>query len=81
MPKIHKRVGKNLNYITMPGVYRVIAPKKMGKLPKGFVLQVPTNSNGKPTVSDIKEALIRVGFNDQETLGWSSPGNWDIEAM
>jgi len=61
--------------------YLVQAPMLRGKIYKGYTFQVMCNSTGGPNSTDIREALISLGFTDTATLSYSSPGNWIIKKM
>ena len=65
----------------MPGCYKLTAKNRMGSIPSGFALQVPTTSNGEPYASEVEQALKRAGFTDSNSLSYSSPRNWLVEKM
>ena len=52
----------------------------MGKVPKGFVLQVPSRCS-TPSNDEIKAALINAGFGDRDSLAYRASGNWKVEKM
>ena len=53
----------------------------MGKIPKGFVLQVASNSIPKPDAKDVVNAIIRAGFDDNNSRSYKSAGNWTVEKL
>lgn len=61
--------------------YKLTAPRQMGKIPKGYVLQVASNSTPKPDVKDVENAIIRAGFDDNNSRSYRSAGNWNIEKL
>lgn len=61
--------------------YLVRAPRWMGEIPEGFVLQVVSSNTGGPQADEIEEALKRAGFTDSLSLSYRSPGNWRIKEM
>lgn len=60
--------------------YKLTAPRQMGKIPKGFVLQVASPCT-PPDAKDIEAAIIRSGFNDPQSRGYRSAGNWKVEKL
>lgn len=49
-------------------------------IPKGYMLQVISSRSGSlPDVSEVKEALRRVGFTKADS--WASPGNWIVKCI
>jgi hypothetical protein len=61
--------------------YLVRAPRWMGEIPEGFILQVVSRNTGGPQADEIEEALKRAGFTDSLSLSYRSPGNWQIKEM
>ena len=61
--------------------YRLTAPRNLGKIPKGYVLQVVSTCTPKPNACDVEEAIKRAGFTDVETRSYRSSGNWLVEEM
>ena len=61
--------------------YLVQAPSLRGRIYQGYTFQVMCSSTGGPNATDIKEALIALGFTDTRTLSYCSPGNWIIKKM
>lgn len=64
----------------MAKCFKLTAPKDMGKVPKGFVLQVPSRCS-TPSNDEIKAALINAGFGDRDSLAYRASGNWKVEKM
>jgi len=63
-------------------LFKLTAPRSMGKIPKGFVLQVPSSSaGGSPSSREVETALKNAGFTDSSSLSFSSSGNWKIEKI
>lgn len=62
----------------MATCYKVTAPKSMGKIPKGFSMQVVSSSSFVPERSEIERALKAAGFTEISEWSWASPGNWEI---
>lgn len=61
--------------------YKLTAPRQMGKIPKGFILQVASSSSPTPNAKDVEDAIIRVGFDDPQSRGYRSAGNWKVEKL
>lgn len=61
--------------------FRLTAPKNLGKIPKGYEIQVPTNQLSHPTMEEIREVLKRLGWSDYDAGSHASPGNWDVEKI
>ena len=61
--------------------YKVQAPRTLGRVPEGFILQVASNNTAGPQGKDIERALRAAGFTDFSSLQYSAPGNWKISAM
>lgn len=60
-------------------LWKVVAPSDLTpNIPKGFSMQVVSNSTGGPNRSEIEEALKRNGITDFNSITWASPGNWKI---
>lgn len=55
--------------------YRLVAPRRFGRIPEGFELTIYTNCNFCPA-EEVREAIRRAGFDDNESLSWNAPGNW-----
>ena len=63
-------------------LFKLTAPRSMGKIHKGFVLQVPSSSaGGSPSPREVETALKYAGFTDPSSLSFSSSGNWEIEKI
>lgn len=60
-------------------LYTLTAPRSMGKIPKGFTIQVPSGSTAGPSSQEVKNALQAAGINDPSSLSFSSYGNWKVE--
>ena len=58
--------------------FRIIAPKDMGEVKKGFEFVVNSNSNDPSNA--IREYLTRMGYN-QRTISHYSSGNWKFERL
>lgn len=61
--------------------YKLTAPKQLGKIPKGFVLQVVSSSSPNPNALDVEKAIIHAGFDDNNTRSYKSSGNWKVEKL
>ncbi len=61
--------------------YKLTAPRSMGKIPKGFVLQVASCCTARPNSDEVRTALMAAGFTDQSSLGYCSSGNWKVEQV
>ena len=59
--------------------YKLTAPRTMGKIPKGFVMQVPSSCTSSPTANEIESMLKCMGFTDRVSLSYKSSGNWKVE--
>ena len=55
--------------------YRLVAPRRMGRIPQGFELKVYTRCNFCPA-EEVREAIRRAGFDDYESLSYNASGNW-----
>ena len=53
----------------------------LSKFPQGFILQVISHSSISPTTDEVKEALIRAGFNDPEVLRMLTSYYWNMEKV
>ena len=51
----------------MPTCYRLTAKRNLGKIPKGYIIQVVSNNPNYAPVEDIKKVLIAAGFDDSAT--------------
>ena len=71
---------KTNTYKIMATIYKLKAKRDYGNMPKGYEFQVISNSFPTPNSEDIKEAIIKLGFNSQ-TLEYKSDGNWEIEKI
>lgn len=60
--------------------YKLTAPRNLGKIPKGFVIQVASQSS-TPQMADIRKAIIRAGFEDRHSLSYCASGNWKVEKL
>lgn len=61
--------------------YKLTASRQMGKMPKGFILQVASPRTPTPDAKDVEAAIVRAGFNDPQSRGYRSPGNWKVEKI
>lgn len=61
--------------------YRLTAGRQLGKIPKGFVLQVASQSISTPNTKDVEAAIIRAGFDDSGSRSYKSAGNWKVEKI
>lgn len=61
--------------------YKLTAKRQMGKIPKGFFLQVASPSSPNPNPKDVENAIIRAGFDDNLSRSYKSPGNWIVEKL
>lgn len=61
--------------------FKLKAPRTMGKIPKGFELQVPSAHSGRPFPDEVEAALKRAGFTDGISLSYKSAGNWEVKEM
>lgn len=61
--------------------YKLTAPRQMGKIPKGFILQVASPCTPTPNAKDIEAAIVRAGFNDSQSRSYRSAGNWEVEKL
>ncbi len=61
--------------------YLIKAPRRMGFIPEGYMLQVVSDSTGGPRRTDIQKALERAGFTDSQSLSYSASGNWIVEEL
>ncbi len=63
----------------MPTCYRLTAKRNLGKIPKGYIIQVVSANPNYAPAEDIKKVLIAAGFDDSatkreaySTAGWTS---------
>lgn len=49
-------------------------------IPKGYMLQVISSRYNSPDISEVKEALRRVGFSGRAE-SYASPGNWIVKEL
>lgn len=61
--------------------YKLTAPRNMGKITKGYILQVPSGRNGNPSAQEVETVLKALGFTDGLALSYSSSGNWKVEKL
>lgn len=61
--------------------YKLTAPRNMGQITKGFVLQVASQCSGQPNVTEVERTLKAMGFTDRQTLSYASSGNWKVERI
>ena len=61
--------------------YKLTATRNMGKIPKGFFIQVASSSTSKPNPSDVEKAIIQAGFSDSISRSYKSAGNWKVEKL
>ncbi|MBP5643966.1 MAG: hypothetical protein J6X10_07050 [Bacteroidales bacterium] len=61
--------------------YRLTAPRNLGKIPKGYQIQVPSDQLGHPTASETRDVLKRMGWDDYAAASYASSGNWNVEEM
>ena len=59
----------------------LIAPRDLGRIPKGFIIQVITSSTGTPSPKEVEEAIVRAGFTDTWSRSFRSSGNWTIKTL
>ncbi len=59
--------------------YRLTAKRNLGKIPKGYIIQVISNNPNCVQADDIKKVLTAAGFDDSatkreafNTAGWTS---------
>ena len=65
----------------MPYAFKLTARHNMGRIPKGWVLQV-ASTRIPPHENDIKQALMGAGFFDDAKTGTAvSPANWKVEKL
>lgn len=53
----------------------------MGKIPKGFVIQVASATSPTPNSSDVENAIINAGFSDLSSRSYKSSGNWEVRKL
>ena len=61
--------------------YKLIASRNMGKITKGYVLQVDSHCSSNPAPEEIRNILKTLGFTDRTTLSYASSGNWIVEKI
>ena len=61
--------------------YKLIASRNMGKIKKGYVLQVVSHCSSNPAPEEIRNILKTLGFTDRTTLSYASSGNWIVEKI
>lgn len=59
--------------------YKLTAPRRLGEVPKGFVLQVASRCSAGPDANEVERALRAAGFTDNNTLSYKAAGNWIVE--
>ena len=62
----------------MAHCFKLRTKKSYCKVPKGFEIQVVTNQSSMPTTTELKEALMKAGFNAAES---SMFGSTDFEIL
>lgn len=60
--------------------YKLTAKRQMGKIPKGFFIQVASQSS-TPMPADVERAIVAAGFTDSISRGYKSAGNWEVEKL
>lgn len=61
--------------------FKLTAKRTLGKIPKGFIIQVPSQSLSTPTALEIEKAIIQAGFDDSLSRGYRASGNWKVEKL
>lgn len=61
--------------------YKLTAPRQLGKIPKGFVIQVASSSTSKPSAQEVEAAIVRAGFDDNHSRSYRCAGNWKVEKL
>lgn len=59
--------------------YKLTAPRQLGEVSKGFVLQVASRCSPTPNADEVERALKAAGFTDNNTLSYKASGNWKVE--
>lgn len=62
----------------MQHVFKIRVNRSVDTVPKGFELQVVSNSSTSPSGEEIQRALIAAGFPNAHSSVWSSRSNYDI---
>lgn len=61
--------------------YQGVAKRNMGKIPKGYRIQVPSSNLPQPTAKELKKALEEAGFNlsglFNQTSAAADPFTWE----
>lgn len=61
--------------------YKLTAPRNMGQITKGYIIQVPSGRNGNPSAQEVEKVLKALGFTDRQTLSYAASGNWKVEEL
>lgn len=61
--------------------FKLKVPRTMGKIPKGFELQVPSAHSGHPSADEVEKALKIAGFTDMNSISYKSSGNWEVKQL
>lgn len=61
-------------------LYKLIVPRQLGDMPKGFGFQVPSATTPTPIAQDVEKVIERLGFNKQ-SLSYKSSGNFKVEKI
>ncbi|WP_294598936.1 hypothetical protein [uncultured Rikenella sp.] len=75
------RIINSLTKIKSTRAFKLTAKRTLGKIPKGFVIQVPSQSLSAPTALEVEKAIIRAGFDDSLSRGYQASGNWIVEKL
>lgn len=59
-------------------VYKLIARRQFGDMPKGYELQVASSTFPTPNAQDIEREIARLGFNKQ-AQSYKSSGNFEVK--
>ena len=62
------------------GVYKLIAPRQFGDMPKDYTFQVASASTPTPNAQDVEKEIARLGFNKQ-AQSYRSPGNFKVQKI
>lgn len=58
-------------------LYKLTAKRNYGDLPKGYEIQVPSQSSSYPTATETAAVIKKLGFNAQ-AQSYGSSGNWEL---
>lgn len=61
-------------------LYKLTAKRNYGDLPKGYELQVPSQSTSYPSATETAAVIKQLGFNSQ-AQSYVSSGNWEIKKI